>query len=454
MLAAQTVSYAYSTGARVLHEVSVQLRRGEILYLLGHNGSGKTTLLSCLSGILRPVQGQVLLDGRDIREYPHAQRAQKVGLIPQMHTPVFTYTVREMVLMGRAPHLGLFGRPRQDDYAIADSSLEQVGLADFRDRAYTELSGGERQLVMVARGLAQQCDFLLMDEPDAHLDPSNQHRIFEVVLRLAEEKHLAFGIASHVPNSALMYADKVLLLHKGHTLAYGCVDETLTETLLTKAYGMATEVIYKNANGRRSPRAILPRRKTVAPDAEMITLKPASFDDLGSPIRGVFDAGEHTPQILLITGERGSGKSSWCADLVMQAQRHGMTVSGVLSPAVVKDGLKVGIDLVTIANGRRQRLANLRQTTAADIVTDMWAFDSATIEAGNHALENLPPDCALLVVDELGPLEFQRAQGLVNGLSAVDQRGYRVACVVVRPELLPEALVRWPEAYVVDVDDD
>ena len=451
MLEARHISYAYKDGRPVLHDISVGLERGKILYLLGHNGSGKTTLLSCLSGILRPTQGSVLLDETDIRHITPAERARRIGLIPQLHVPVFAYTVREMVLMGRAPHLGLFGAPSQQDHEVADEALARVGLADFRERVYTELSGGERQLVMIARGLAQQCDYLLMDEPDAHLDPSNQHHVLEIVAGLAQQR-LSFVIASHAPNSALMYADHVVLMRQGRMLAQGSAHDTLTEAMLTQAYGMDTEVIYKSRNGQRAPRAIVPRRRAALEDAEIISLKPSSLGTPGSPLEAIFEAGAAEPQILLVTGESGSGKSAWCADLIMQVQRRGQNVAGLLSPAVVKSGSKIGIDLVDLASGQRRRLAQRRDASVTDVMTDMWAFDIETVQWASALLEQMPA-CDLLVVDELGPLEFRHNKGFVGAFSLIDRRQYRVACVVVRPSLLPDALERWPDAYIVDVDD-
>lgn len=258
-LEADQLSHAYTRARLALDDVSLMLNGGQILYLLGRNGSGKTTLLSCLSGILKPQSGQVLLDGLDIHKYPPAQRARLIGLIPQLHEPAFAYTVREMVAMGRAPHLNLFGSPRQPDYDIVEKALASVGLADFANRPYTQLSGGERQLVMIARGLAQQCKILLMDEPGAHLDPNNHQRVMEIVTQLTGD-HLSFIISSHAPNNALTYADAVILLKQGKRLAFGSVLETLTETLLTEAYDVATEVIYEKINGLSIPRAILPRR--------------------------------------------------------------------------------------------------------------------------------------------------------------------------------------------------
>lgn len=260
MLEARDITHAYTAGVPVLRGISLTLERGMILYLLGRNGCGKTTLMQCLSGALRPESGQITFDGKGIHTYTPTERAQHIGLIPQLHTPAFAYTVREMVLMGRAPHLGLFGSPGKADYAIADDALDSVGLGHYRDRPYTQLSGGERQLVLIARGLAQKCRVLLMDEPDAHLDLNNQQRVMEIVQHLAGEG-LSFIVTSHVPNNALVYAHRVLLMKAGRVLSSGDPAHTLTEPLLSDAYDMDTEVIYETSGNTRVARAILPRKR-------------------------------------------------------------------------------------------------------------------------------------------------------------------------------------------------
>lgn len=259
MLEARAISYAYEKNSPVLHDISIKIMPGEVVFLLGRNGCGKTTLMRCLTGIFQPNTGAILLDGQNIHTVRPAERAQRIGLIPQIHSPAFAYSVHDIVLMGRAPYLGLFGKPCEADHDIADEAIERVGMIEFRDRPYTQLSGGQQQLVMIARGLAQQCDILLMDEPDAHLDPHNRHRIMRIVRDLIRD-NLTFVISSHTPNHALTYGDRVLLLRDGQMLALGSPPETLTETLLSAAYGMDIEIIFQQCNGRTVPRAILPRQ--------------------------------------------------------------------------------------------------------------------------------------------------------------------------------------------------
>ncbi len=255
MLHADKLTYTYPTGTEALRGVSLTLHAGMIVYLLGRNGSGKSTLMNCLSGAITPTSGSIALDGVDLGAFSATDRARRIGLIPQMHAPAFAYTVHQMILMGRAPHLALFGAPSKHDHAIADEALASVGLTRYRDRAYTQLSGGERQLVLIARGLAQQCAILLMDEPDAHLDLNNQQRVMEIVARLAQTG-VAFIVASHHPNNALIYADHVLLLKDGRALTAGDPARTLTAPLLSAAYDLDVEVI---TDGDRA-RAILPRK--------------------------------------------------------------------------------------------------------------------------------------------------------------------------------------------------
>lgn len=257
VLAAQDLHYSYRPGVPVLTGVSLAVEAHTLVYLLGHNGCGKTTLLEILGGIRAPQAGAVYLGETVLHRMPAHKRAQRVGLVPQVHAPVFAYSVSEVVMMGRTPYLGFLGTPSRVDMAIVAEALERVGLMALRDRPYTELSGGERQLVLIARGLAQQTDILLLDEPTAHLDPRNQRVVLETVAQLAADRHMSFVISSHNPNSALLYAHQVVVLKGGQIVAAGTPAEVLTEETLSMSYDMPVEVIY---NHDRVARAVVPRR--------------------------------------------------------------------------------------------------------------------------------------------------------------------------------------------------
>jgi iron complex transport system ATP-binding protein len=438
-LEAQHLSYAYEPQKTVLHDVSLEVDPGETLYILGRNGGGKTTLLHCLAGLIKPDTGRVKLANKTLDQYTAIERAQRIGLIPQMHTPAFAYSVREMVMMGRAPHLGWLDSPAQEDQAIVEEALEQVGLYELRDRPYTEISGGERQLVLIARGLAQKCNILLMDEPTAHLDLSNQHRILEIINQLCNQG-LSFIISSHAPNDALTYADNVLLLNSGWVTVYGPPQETLTEPLLSSVYGIRTEVIYDWETGVPTPRAVVPRRPMV--------MTPESLNDPNSLMHDVFEKSQDTPQLILVTGLSGAGKTSWCSRLINLAKRGGLKVGGILSPGIFKGQQKTGIEVKNLETGESRQLAKLHEGGNLTLSTPRWTFHPEIMDWANTVLED-SSDTDLLIIDELGPLEFLRDEGLLAGLERIDEGDYKVACVVVRSSLLPKALQRWPHALVV-----
>ena len=258
-LGVQDLAFAFHQKQPVLQGVSFEVAANEVVYVLGPNGCGKSTLFNCLSGVYAPQAGRVLLDGADLTHMSARCRARHIGLVPQNHAAAFAYTARDMVLMGRAPHLGFFQAPGRDDYAVADVALAAVGLSHLAGRPFNELSGGERRLVTIARGLAQQSDVLLLDEPDAYLDPKNQHLVQETIVSLARQGR-AFLISSHAPNNALLYADRVILLKDGHVTADGPPDGVLTAETLSAAYDAAMEIIYESNNGARQTRAVLPVR--------------------------------------------------------------------------------------------------------------------------------------------------------------------------------------------------
>jgi len=259
-LAADRIRYAYRQHDDVLRGVSVAVDEGQVVFVFGANGSGKTTLLDCLSGVRGPRTGRVTIDDVSLAEFSPRERARRIGVVPQLHEPVFTYTVQDAVLMGRAPHLGLFARPGPIDRNAVTRALEAVGAGALKDRPYTEISGGERQLVLIARGLAQGASCLLMDEPVAHLDPHHQRDTLEVVRRLADEG-FSFVVTSHHPNHALLYADEVALLDEGTVVVRGTPDEAIREETLRAVYGMEFEIVRSAQGSRAVLPQVLPRRR-------------------------------------------------------------------------------------------------------------------------------------------------------------------------------------------------
>jgi len=252
-LSAHGVFYAYVPGQPVLRGVTISLGHGETTFLLGPNGGGKTTLVECLSGIRTPSGGEITVDGEPISLLSPRERARRIGYVPQFHEIAFSYTVWDMVLMGRAPYVPWLGQPGRDDEAAAAQALEALGLGPLRGRPYFTLSGGERRLALVARGLAQGARYLLLDEPDAHLDPANQHRVLTAVRDLAAGG-LGVVATSHNPNNALLYGDRVAVLAQGELLLVGSPAAVLTEEMLSQAYGIPFQVIRQDG----APRAVVP----------------------------------------------------------------------------------------------------------------------------------------------------------------------------------------------------
>lgn len=227
----------------VLDGVDLSLNEGEILVLLGPNGSGKTTLLKCINKILKPFGGVVLLDGRDVLRMDESEVAKHFGYVPQDHRPPFPYKVIDFVLLGRTPYIGMFSVPSRRDYEIAMEALRLVGMEGFADRAYTELSGGQRQLVLIARALATEARILLLDEPTAHLDFNNAHRVLKTIRRLVREKGLSAIMTLHDPNLAQIYGDRIALIHNRKIVRVGPPEEVLTEELIRMVYGIGVRLV-------------------------------------------------------------------------------------------------------------------------------------------------------------------------------------------------------------------
>ena len=233
-LSVRSLSFAYGSH-RVLDGIDLDLRRGELCALFGPNGTGKSTLYRCILGHLRHG-GTVTLDGENLAGLRPAQVARRVSYVPQQHTNPFPFTVLDMVLMGRTPHLGGVFGPRRGDVEACERVLSQVGLVGERDRLYHTLSGGQRQLVLIARALAQDCQVLLLDEPTASLDFGNQMFVWRTVRDLARQDR-AVLVCTHEPNHVLWFCDRVLALGRdGRLLADGKPGEVVTGELVGALY--------------------------------------------------------------------------------------------------------------------------------------------------------------------------------------------------------------------------
>jgi iron complex transport system ATP-binding protein len=241
MLEARALGFGYR-GHSVGRDVTFSLSAGEVVCLLGPNGGGKTTLFKTLLGLLRAQAGAVLLDGVSLAALDRGEVARRVGYVPQAVTGYFPFLVEDVVLMGRTAHLPLFATPSVHDREIAREAIARMGLAHLARSEYTRISGGERQLALIARALAQGTPLLVMDEPTASLDFGNQVKVLERVTALAREG-IGILMSTHDPDQAFLCGDRVLLLRDGGIFAQGVPAETLTAERLHALYGVAVEVI-------------------------------------------------------------------------------------------------------------------------------------------------------------------------------------------------------------------
>jgi iron complex transport system ATP-binding protein len=240
MLEARGLGYGYP-GRAVGRGLDLALGAGEVLGVLGPNGGGKTTLFRTLLGLLDAQAGEVRLEGHPLDALPRAEVARRMGYVPQGHATQFAFTVRDVVLMGRTAHVGLFAAPGAADRAAAERAIAALGIDALAERVVTELSGGERQLAMIARALAQGARLLVLDEPTASLDFGNQVRVLREIRRLAAEGY-AVVFSTHDPGQAFLAASRVLLLEQGGALRQGTPEEVITADNLRRVYGVEVRV--------------------------------------------------------------------------------------------------------------------------------------------------------------------------------------------------------------------
>jgi iron complex transport system ATP-binding protein len=244
MIVVEKISFAHKKEQTVILEnVSFRISPGRRAVLLGPNGSGKSTLFMCLAGLWPINCGKIFLNGKNAIDLDPRQRAKLIAVVPQIHVPQFSYTVFEAVLMGRAPHINLYSSPSPLDRDIAGESLKKIGLAHLANRKYTQISGGERQMVLVARALTQQSPIIVLDEPTTHLDFKNQYEILDLIGQVSEKDNLTVLMTLHDPNLASFFADQVLTLENKSISHDGFPESILNEVNLSGLYNYPVGVL-------------------------------------------------------------------------------------------------------------------------------------------------------------------------------------------------------------------
>ncbi|MDD2339662.1 MAG: ABC transporter ATP-binding protein [Methanosarcina sp.] len=258
----------------VLNNVNFSIKKGSVVTLVGPNGCGKTTLLKIINGFLRQNEGTVYIDSRNIEKIANRDLARILGHVSQMHKSSFPFSVLDVVLTGRMPYISIFSTPGKEDVEKAYEVLEFMGIAHFAQRPYTQISGGERQMVMIAKALAQEPDFLLLDEPTSFLDLKNQIHVLKTIISLAKTRNITVLMTLHEPNHALLFSDEIILLRKLNGLkndnfstlyenspeaspekknllafpmknivSLGAPEKVMTPEKIKEAYGIAVEVL-------------------------------------------------------------------------------------------------------------------------------------------------------------------------------------------------------------------
>ena len=280
-----------SDRASGFRHVSFSLEDGEVMSILGPNGCGKTTLLKCLNRLIKLGTGSVAVNSRDLSRFPRAEIARHIGYVPQLHQPAFPFSVLDAVLVGRAPHLGLLASPKREDIKIAEESLETMGVYHLRDKPYTQLSGGERQLVIFARVLAQHPSLLLLDEPTSHLDFGNQIRLLRIVESLAATG-LPIIMTSHFPDHAFLVSSKVALMKRGEFIDTGTPDAVITDSNLEQVYDIRVKVINVDSGVNRKVCVPIANCQP-AMDSTSITVSGGTMSDFEFYLKKAGDAHGH-----------------------------------------------------------------------------------------------------------------------------------------------------------------
>jgi iron complex transport system ATP-binding protein len=240
---ADNATFYYDTTNNIFENTSFSVSKGEILSILGPNGCGKTTLLKCLNGLFQLKKGYIYIDGKNLISLKRNAIGKKIGYVPQRHDVSFPYSVFEMVIMGRASRLGLFSAPSDKDAEIAREALDNLGISHLADKPYTRISGGEAQLVLIARALASEPIALLLDEPTSHLDFKNQKVILNILDRLSKEKNIAVIMTTHSPDHALSISDKAMLMSYGKAGIVGNTLDVITEHNLRNLFEVDVRIL-------------------------------------------------------------------------------------------------------------------------------------------------------------------------------------------------------------------
>ena len=371
----------------LVHGVSVDLRPGEVLVVVGPNGAGKTTLLRLLGGLLSPTSGSVYLLGKPLPGWSARDRARLIASVPQHTNLDFDVTALDLVLMGRHPHLGRFQLEGTADLLVAEAALGLAGANRLAGRSVLDMSGGERQRVLIARALAQEPRLLLLDEPTANLDLAHQLQVMDLIRRLAVERGVAVVAAVHDLPSAARYADRLLLLDRGRAIAEGVPADVLTEERIARAYGVRTSLHVDPKTGALGVAPIEPTAAAEAPLEDLSDEGRAAKRAEQSAVRA--QSGRRSKGLVILNTGNGKGKTTAALGLLLRAWGRGMRVV-MLQFIKAKTGkwgeiraaTKMGVELVPLGDGFTWTSKDIEHDRA--LAREGWEQCRQRITSGNY----------------------------------------------------------------------
>lgn len=255
MISIKSLNFKYKDRP-ILKNISFEAQSGDLICVLGPNGVGKSTLFKCILGLLKGYEGEVLINNNNIKNLSRKLIANEIAYIPQSHFPTFNFSVFNVVLMGTTSHFSVTSSPSKKEEDLVNETLEKLGISHLKNRGYGEISGGERQLVLIARALTQKAKVLIMDEPTANLDYGNQVKVMKKVKELSDEGYTII-LSTHNPEHAFLYANKVMVIYGGEITNFGVPKDILTEDLLEKIYNVKVS-LYDISNNDNMLRICVP----------------------------------------------------------------------------------------------------------------------------------------------------------------------------------------------------
>lgn len=418
MLHCQNLNFSYHN-KQILRNVSLQFSRGRFIALLGKNGAGKSTLLKCLCGLETGTADVLTVQGINMATAGRSEIAQHISFVPQEHEDMFPFEVLDVVVMGRTVFLGAFGSPAASDYKIARNALSELNVQHLEKRIYTTLSGGEKQLVLLARALVQSRGMVFLDEPTNHLDYKNRYHMLAKLRELSRKHNSCIVACLHDPNHALAFADEVVMLKDGTVLDHGPVKQVMTGEVISRLYDIATAQYCSEG---------------------MTTIQPC------------FTSQDYRGKVLLLVGESGAGKTTLLQKVV--AAHHKLLFGGVLCPGTMKNGRRYSISIMDIKKQSSIQFARRQEATGKDLGPLVFFEDGKKFADEALATEShLDDDC--IIIDEVGPLEL-KGEGYGEHLAPLLGLKKSSHIWAVRPSIVEDVITKWMliDPVVINVRDD